>query len=288
MTLLSKIHPAQMFTTLRKLFGRKAEPAVAAPGGFRQGPPPQRLTKPVSSPRALPATPARVELAPRPGAPAGPVTTNMAIPLKSVLGRLPADLMQRIRQIDVGEAELFVPMQKILSQISQGTVKISFGELRQSAPPGTFTAENDRDRTLVELPLHEILSRLNPTLLARRPAQKLVVIPPEVPGPFGGQTKVVISTNTLKAPAEPATPAPRVQAPVTHSPVAQSPVAPPQAPPSVVGSSQPPFRAQPFGTPSVPVQPPRPQQPTPATQPIPPVAARVRPLVPPQPASPAV
>src|SRR5260370_37252650 len=119
MTLLSKIHPAQMFTTLRKLFGRKAEPAVAAPGGFRQAPPPQRLTKPVSSPRALPTSPARVELPPRSGSPAGTVPSNMAIPLKAVLGRLPADPMHRIRQIDVGEAQRFGPSPKLLSQTTQ-------------------------------------------------------------------------------------------------------------------------------------------------------------------------
>ena len=65
-------------------------------------------------------------------------------------------------------------MQKVLPQLAHGAVRISFGELRQASPPGTFSAENDRDRVMVELPLHEILARVKPGLLARRPAQKQV------------------------------------------------------------------------------------------------------------------
>ena len=64
--------------------------------------------------------------------------------------------MQRVRQVDVGETEVKIPTQKVLAQIAQGAVKITYGELRQASPPGTFTAESDRDGALIEIPLHEI------------------------------------------------------------------------------------------------------------------------------------
>lgn len=164
--------------------------------------------------------------------------------------------------MDVGEAEIPVPTQKVLSQISSGAVRVSFGELRQLAPPGTFTAENDRDRTLVELPLYEVLARLNPGLLMRRPTQKHVDVPPEVVGPFGGQAKVTISTAAAK-PAPNATrafaapPSSNRSMPVVggpaHAAAPSQPAAPVKVPPVV-----------------------RPARATPGIAPVP-VFARIRP-----------
>src|SRR5580698_3556997 len=154
-----------MFATFKKLFGKKVEIAIDSPTDFQPGAFP-------------PITRQRVDLQSRPAAsvanPALP--ESIGIPLKSVLSRLPETLMQRVRMMDVGEAEIFVPTPKIISQIAKGAVKISFGELRQLAPPGTFSAENDRDRMLVDLPLNEILVRLNPALISRRPVQKHIEV----------------------------------------------------------------------------------------------------------------
>ncbi len=81
----------------------------------------------------------------------------------------------------------------------------------------------------MDLPLHEILLRVNPGLLTRRTAQRHVDVPPEVTGPFGGQTKVTICTTPLKpgpASREPiprrtngaaAQPAPQVYSPAPPS-----------------------------------------------------------------------
>ena len=198
-----------MFATFKKLFGKKVEIAVDSPTDFQPGAVPPPVT------RANLSRPVRADLRPRPAAPVSTAAmpATVSVPLRSVLSRLPDILMQRVRQMDVGEVEIFVPSPKILSQIAKGAVKISFGELRQMAPPGTFTPENDRDRMLVDIPLYEILSRLDPALLARRPVQKHIEVPAEVTGPFGGQTKVSIATSVLKAPfaGQPA-PAARAQA----------------------------------------------------------------------------
>jgi predicted regulator of Ras-like GTPase activity (Roadblock/LC7/MglB family) len=132
---------------------------------------------------------------------------SLSIPLKSILDRLPADLQQRVRQHPAADAHISVSMQKILSQFPQGAVKLTFGELRLASPSGMFSVEIDRDRNLVEVPLQEILSRLDSSLLARRPMQRQVVVPPEVTGPFGGQAKVIFSATPLKGatPVQPVT-----------------------------------------------------------------------------------
>jgi hypothetical protein len=259
-----------MFATFKKLFGKKVEIAIDSPTDFQPGALP-------------PITRQRVDLQQRPAAsvanPALP--ESIGIPLKSVLSRLPETLMQRVRQMDVGEAEIFIPTAKIISQIAKGAVKISFGELRQMGPPGTFTPENDRDRMLVELPLQDILSRLDPALLSRRAVQKHIEVPPEVTGPFGGQTKVSFATSMLKASAaNQAVPVARSEpAPVPVTPVRPAapiaPVAPvrpvaPAAPVRPVTPAQPAPRFQPQITR-------QPAQPAPAFQPI---VARVRPAAP--------
>ena len=79
-----------------------------------------------------------------------------------------------------------LPLEKILAQLSRGSVKIPFGELRQAAPD-VFSPEPDRDKVQVSIPLSEILPQLNPALIQRRRVQKLVEIPAEISSPFEDQ-----------------------------------------------------------------------------------------------------
>jgi len=234
-----------MFSTFRKLFGRRSDDKAAV--GTLEMPPP---VQPPPAQLTAPAGRKRVDLQPKPRAEvyanAAPFQANssgsLALALRTVIGRLPPDLMDRVRQIDVGEAEVFVSMQKVLSQLPQGSVKISFGELRQAAPPGTFSSENDRDRFLVDLPLQEILSRLGANGLGRRSTQKRIEVPADVQGPFGGQNRVTISEAPLKAPI-PAKQAPavpeesgfrRINTPTAPPTPVYSPIAPSTLPPTKV------------------------------------------------------
>ncbi len=215
-----------MFNSLRKLFGKRVENTVDTNRELRTPTPPSLTVTPGFTPRT-----SRIEPQPRGNMATAASSALLSIPLKSILSRLPADLMQRVRQLDVGETEVSIPMQKVLSQISQGAVKLSFGELRRAAPPGIFSSENDLDGSLVDLPLHEVIARMNLALLPRRPVQKHVEVPPEVTGPFGGQCRVAISTKPLKPAAAPAQPLPptRIQAPA-HSVQQVEPALPPVQP----------------------------------------------------------
>src|SRR5262245_28105849 len=144
-----------MFNPFKKIFSRREDAAIEAAREFRPAAAPAaaRPAAPAAAPRATIPTAARADVqVPRNAPVPANVPASFSLPLKAVISRLPTELMQRVRLLDVGEAEIFVPTQKILSQIASGAVKMSFGELRQLAPPGTFSAENDRDRVLVELP----------------------------------------------------------------------------------------------------------------------------------------
>jgi predicted regulator of Ras-like GTPase activity (Roadblock/LC7/MglB family) len=226
--------------------------------------------------------------------------------LRTVIAKLSPELAARVRHNDVGEAEVFVPMQKVLSQLPTGAVRLSFGELRLAAPPGTFSPENDRDRTMVDLPLAEVLSRLNPGIIARRSGQKIVEIPPEITGPFSGQTRVTISTTPSLKPAEAARPIPvthdtafkRNGAPVSPAvpvPAARpAPAKPSAAPVPEPVAEQPVFQraAQPAAAPIKTVTPIAPAAPVRSTVPLAPEPVAEQPVfrraAPAQPASPVI
>jgi predicted regulator of Ras-like GTPase activity (Roadblock/LC7/MglB family) len=93
------------------------------------------------------------------------------------------ELQSRVLNMDVGGASIHIPLERVLSQLSRGSVKISFGELRQLVPQ-VFSPEPDKDKVAVPLPLGELLSRINPALISRRRVQKQVEVPPDISSPF--------------------------------------------------------------------------------------------------------
>jgi len=109
--------------------------------------------------------------------------SGIELPLEPILKGLPLEIQPRVRQVDVAGATIYVPLEKILSQLARGVVTISFGELRHAAPD-LFDSEPDRDRVPILLPLSDILARLNPALITRKRAQRQVEVPAEVSSPF--------------------------------------------------------------------------------------------------------
>lgn len=147
--------------------------------------------------------------------------------LHAVLKGLPAELKGRVSK-NFGDTEISIPLEKVLAQLSLGSVKITFGELRRAAPT-VFSAQNDKDQVLVALPLNEILAQLNPALLFRRQTQKHIVVPEEIRSPFGDTGQGLIF-SVGPGEARGVTPAPSVQtssirkaAPVPSRPLAAAP-----------------------------------------------------------------
>jgi len=147
---------------------------------------------------------------------------SIHIPLSSILSTLPLELQPRLLNSEVGEITVPVTLEKILSQLSRGSVKISFADLRNAAP-GYFSSAADKDRVLVPLPLNEILPKLNPALITRRRAQRVVEVPDHISSPFdpANQTPVFAAGPEEAEPA-PATLPPAFTAPrqVTPGPFA--------------------------------------------------------------------
>ena len=180
---------------------------------------------------AVPAAPAprrKIVMAPLAGA-ARALTPSMGghqnghgieLPLQPILAGLPLELQPRLQNPDAGALTVCVPLEKILAQLSRGSVKISFGELRQAAPD-LFTPEEDRDAVMVPLPLAEVLSQLNPALITRRRVQKKVEVPAEISSPFDQRNQsLIFSVGPAKPESVPTvTPPPRQVAPTAPAPV---------------------------------------------------------------------
>ena len=110
---------------LQKLLGKLADAAPA--------PPPTAPVKPAPLPVA-PAAPAPVAMAaPTPAPRVHNNGKGVELPLQPILTGLPLELQPRLKRPDAGALTICVPLHEVLSQLSSGAVKISFGELRRAA-----------------------------------------------------------------------------------------------------------------------------------------------------------
>jgi hypothetical protein len=125
---------------------------------------------------------------------------GLELPLPAVINSLPAELQARIKACPEDQ-KISVPLDKILSQLARGVVKISFGDLRRCASE-FFSAGADRDAIPVVLPLAEIISRLNPALITRRRTQKQVHVPADIGSPFDAKGRG-LSVSVAPAKLEP-------------------------------------------------------------------------------------
>ncbi len=170
---------------------------------------------------------------------------HLEIPLIAIINALPMDLKAKMMQAPVAGQTVPLHVEAVIAQLAFGAVKITYGELRRLAP-GTFVnGDSVYDSRPVSVPLNEILMRINPALLARRPAAQKIAVAEEISGPFGGHGRgVAFTANPIKAPAPSAAPASRAYTPAPPTPPTReykpvtpvsftppaSPVTPPPAP----------------------------------------------------------
>ena len=156
---------------------------------------------------------------------------ELRLPLQPILAALPMELRAKVVPTNTVSLTISIPVEKVLTQLATGSVKITFGELRHAAPAVFVNSGGEYDAKLVTLPLSQVLAQINPSLLARRSAQKQVEVSDDITGPFGaGGQGITFSTAPLKsAPAAPPPP-PRFAQPFSETPVVQPPrVTPPPA-----------------------------------------------------------
>ncbi len=134
--------------------------------------------------------------------------SEIQIPLITVVNHLPMELKAKLIALAQPGQTISLKVEKVVSQLAFGSVKISFGELRTLAPGNFASTASDLDNRQISLPLQEILSRLNPALLSRRAAPKAEVVE-EIAGPFDGRGRGITFTTQ---PLKPAAAAPPPQA----------------------------------------------------------------------------
>jgi len=153
-------------------------------GGFWR----QLFQRPARRGAAAPAAPAPAAVAAPPLAPScQPNVNGVTISLPAVLATFPLELRSKILPVDTRDLTLTVPFEKVFPELARGVVKMTFGEIRRTAPQ-VFAPGLESDAAQVVLPLNEILSRLDPALLVRRPTQKKpLALPEEISSPFAGR-----------------------------------------------------------------------------------------------------
>jgi len=157
--------------------------------------------------------------------------TEIQIPLAAVVAHLPMDLKAKLMSAPAPGQMITLGVETILQQLAFGAVKITFGELRKLAPGLFANSGGEYDNRQISLPLPEILSRLNPAMLARKPSQKVDVVE-EIAGPFDGRGRgITFTTQPLKATeAAPAAEIPPSPMPFTPPPIIPKPLpVPPRA-----------------------------------------------------------
>ena len=164
-------------------------------------------------------------------------SNELQLPLQPIIAALPMELRAKVMQTPPAGMVVSIPLEKVLTQLAHGAVKITFGELRLAAPGVFVNSGGEQDHKPVMLPLNEILHRLNPALLARRVTQKQVELTDDdIGSPFGALGQgIKISPAPVKPPAaSPPPPLPMSPAPLRMvTPVASSASIQPPPPPFV-------------------------------------------------------
>ena len=111
---------------------------------------------------------------------------TLQLPLGPLLSGLSPDLRARIVATNTVGRMLSLPKDSVLAQLETGSVKISFGELRQRVPGVFVPGTPELDAKMITLPLNQILAQLNPEDLSRRAVgQKKVQVSDDIVSPFG-------------------------------------------------------------------------------------------------------
>lgn len=112
---------------------------------------------------------------------------QLSIPISSIIETLPENLKHFVISKPDKNLTVRIPIETILPQISAGTVKISFGDLKKISPAGIFLTNTRCENEMVTLPLKEIISRLDISYFELNPCEE-VVIPDDIPSVFTSKT----------------------------------------------------------------------------------------------------
>src|SRR5262245_46675714 len=163
-----------MFDIFKKIFKRPKGDAAAQESPEHTLQPAVALDTGPEAESALTPPPSALASGTATTAPVGPVVN---LPIKSIIPRLPDHVRMKVNLVGAANATVNIPVEKILEQLPHGSVHFSIDDLKQFAPPQVFAQVDGQDQLMIELPLAEILSRLDPALLKRKSEQKRIEVP---------------------------------------------------------------------------------------------------------------
>jgi predicted regulator of Ras-like GTPase activity (Roadblock/LC7/MglB family) len=127
---------------------------------------------------------------------------HLEIPLQPIAEHLAPALRARMIRAPVRSDVFKLPLSLALEQLPRGAIRIPFGLLKLASTPGAFHPGVDLDETLVDLPLREVLSRLDATHLARRAVQRCAPVPEGMPTVFSSRHSPATPAPALPLPGK--------------------------------------------------------------------------------------
>lgn len=141
---------------------------------------------------------------------------SVSFPIPVLLRILPEHLKTRVVGAAASDMVAAIPVRRIVTQLAEGGVTLTFGELR-NAVPAAFTPDADADAEPVNLPLSEVLPRVDPRFLQRREQQQKVVVPDDCTSPFELAKNDKVAPQNQNPASEPPPPAkPKLPPKVKH------------------------------------------------------------------------
>lgn len=147
-----------MFGFLKKLFGGQKTKGVESQQ-IRQ-PQPQQSNKSIVQQEIVSES--------KPSEQQAVKAEELLIPLRSIIARLPEKLKGSVKKNPSSEVFARFSMSRILPQLKNGAIKVSFGELKKASPEGIFYDNLSSDSENIELPLNEIIPRINKEVFVLR------------------------------------------------------------------------------------------------------------------------
>ncbi|HUR44971.1 MAG TPA: hypothetical protein VMZ27_03765, partial [Candidatus Saccharimonadales bacterium] len=179
--------PLRMFGAIKRIFNKT--PVSDAP---KASPLPKNSATPAAPPPTRPV-PQRFK-APDPVMAAG--ENHILLTLSKIVALLPKDLQAGVSKNSLDGLTFTIAKEKILPQLGQGAVKITYGELCRAFPAGIFANKPAEDGRFIDLPLQEILSQVEPQSFSRRQLRPKVEVPDEITELFS--PKGLASVRVLK------------------------------------------------------------------------------------------
>jgi len=176
-----------------------------------------------------------------------PRVETTQLQLAAIIAKFPDDLKKLVSTPPPPDAMIALPLPTIRKYLATGSVKMSLASVARQAPAGTFAPLPSQEKRMVEVPLAEILKRVDSALLKVRDDQRLTSLATGDVDIFGDEAnprslspKVADENHTISVPTFPEAPVPAPRTlKMDMGAFAPAPASPPSASPAISPAARP-------------------------------------------------